>query len=106
MLDHIDFEQVVKNLAGVIGALVSMRFLKGPLLGKLVMACGGAAFSFFAAEWVSAKTSLPEGLAGFLLGLFGMSVLSRIWEWFEVTTFDFSNLFKGWFKVKDLKDEE
>ena len=28
---------------------------------------------------------IPEGLSGFLLGLFGMAIASRFWEWIQTT---------------------
>lgn len=101
-----DLEAWVSKLAGVAGALVSVRFLSGPLPARLIMALGGAVFSYYAAEYVSAKTSLPEGLAGFLLGLFGMSFLSRIWEWFQTVKFDPGSLFKGVFKSPEARQKE
>ena len=101
MVSWESIEGIAVKLAGVAGALVSMRFLKGTWIEKLTMACGGAAFSFFSADYLTLRTSLPVGLSGFLLGLFGMSILSRAWEWFQTTTFDFSGFFKGVFKIKD-----
>lgn len=94
-------ESIAAKLAGIAGALVSMRFLKGTVVEKLTMAAGGAVFSFFAADFVATKTSVPPGLSGFLLGLFGMSILSRAWEWFQSTTIDFGAFFKGIFKSKE-----
>lgn len=73
------------RLAGVAGALVSMRFLSGSIFERTLMAIGGAFFAFYATEWVASKVGLPEGLCGFLLGLFGMSILSRTWEWMQST---------------------
>lgn len=80
-----DIEMWASRLAGVAGALVSMRFLNGTVLERILMATGGAFFSFYAAPWASERLSLPEGLTGFLLGLFGMSVLARLWEWVQTT---------------------
>lgn len=94
-----NLEYIVSKLAGVAGALVSVRFLSGSLASRLVMALGGATFSLYAAEYVSAKLSLPEGLAGFLLGLFGMSILSRIWEAIEKGKLD---KFIPWVRNADL----
>jgi hypothetical protein len=80
-----DFEILASRLAGALGALVSMRFLNGTILERSLMAVGGAAFSFYASAWTAQKLSIPEGLCGFLLGLFGMSILSRLWEWLQTT---------------------
>lgn len=85
MLQWDDIEAWGARLAGVAGALVSMRFLNGTIVERVFMAIGGAFFAFYATDWVSSKLALPEGLTGFLLGLFGMSILSRMWEWMQTT---------------------
>jgi hypothetical protein len=41
--------------------------------------------SYFGTPWLSERIGLPEGLAGFLLGLFGMAIMSRAWEWVQTT---------------------
>jgi hypothetical protein len=81
-----DIQQWGLRLAGVAGALVSMRFVSGTLSERIPMFIGGAFFSFYATEWTAQWLALPEGLTGFLLGLFGMSVLNRVWEWMQATT--------------------
>ena len=80
-----EVQQWILRFAGVAGALVSMRFVNGSLFERLLMMIGGAFFSFYATEWTAQWLSLPQGLTGFLLGLFGMSVLSRVWEWVQST---------------------
>ncbi|VTU32375.1 hypothetical protein H4CHR_02999 [Variovorax sp. PBS-H4] len=71
-----------KLAAGIAGALVSMKFLQGTWPEKLGMAAGGSALSYFAttpiAEWLS--TPRAEGLVGFLVGLFGMAIVSKGYE--------------------------
>jgi hypothetical protein len=79
------FDGLAGKLAGVAGALVSMRFLQGSFMERLTLAAGGAALSYYAGPHVSIKTGLPLGLAGFLIGMFGMAVLSKVWEWIQTT---------------------
>lgn len=81
-----DIQQWILRLAGVAGALTSMRFVSGTYFERVLMVIGGAFFSFYATEWTAQWLELPPGLTGFLLGLFGMSVLSRVWEWMQSTT--------------------
>jgi len=81
-----DIQQLMVHLSGVAGALASMRFVSGTLWQRVIMVIGGAFFSFYAMDWTAQWLALPIGLAGFLLGLFGMSVLSRVWEWMQSTT--------------------
>lgn len=95
-----DFETWGLRLSGVVGALVSMKFVKGTFRERVIMAIGGAAFSFYATDFIVGKLSLPPGLAGFLLGLFGMSILSRLWEWLQTSdvltwAIDFLTQFKA-----------
>lgn len=73
------------KLAGVAGALVSMRFLQGTWPERISTAAAGAILSYYMADWLAAKVGLPLGLTGFLLGLFGMAVMSRAWEWVQTT---------------------
>jgi len=97
MFNWDDFQTGAGRVAGVAGALVSMRFIAGSIAERLVMAAGGALFSFFASEYVAHKLAIPEGLAGFLLGLFGMSILSRIWDWVQTVSID--GFIRSWFKI-------
>ena len=80
-----DFDVVAAKLAGVAGALVSMRFLQGTWPQRISTAVCGALISFYAAPYVSVRVGIPEGLSGFLLGLFGMAIASRLWEWVQTT---------------------
>lgn len=73
------------KLAGLGGAIVSMRFLQGTWFERGFTALGGVLLSYFAAPFLSQRIGLPEGLTGFLLGLFGMAVMSRAWEWIQTT---------------------
>lgn len=64
---------------------MSAFFLKGLWYEKLAFIIGGGVVSYYAGPWVSATLGLPDGLSGFLSGLFGMAVLSRAWEWVQNT---------------------
>lgn len=80
-----DFDVIAAKLAGVAGALVSMRFLQGTWPQRISTAICGALISFYASPYVSIRVGIPEGLSGFLLGLFGMAIASRLWEWVQTT---------------------
>lgn len=79
MID-LDIDALAVKLAGVAGSLVSMRYLQGSWPARISMAAGGSLISYYAAPHLAAVTGVPEGLTGFLLGLFGMAVVSRAWE--------------------------
>lgn len=73
---------LVQFAAGASGALVSMRFMAGTWFEKLTMALGGSALSFYGtlplSNWLALSNA--EGLLGFLIGLFGMALVSKAYE--------------------------
>jgi len=69
--DQFNDVSIAKLASGVAGALVSMRFLQGTWPEKLTMTTP-------LAEWLS--TPRAEGLVGFLVGLFGMALVSKGYE--------------------------
>lgn len=73
---------VFKLVAGVAGAAVSLRFVQGTWPERLIMAAGGAALSYFASDLIARWLSVPDalGLVGFLTGLFGMAIVSKVYE--------------------------
>lgn len=84
MADTPSLEQIgiVKIISGIAGSVVSLRFVQGTWVEKLLMTFGGAFLSYFgtspAAYYVGLEKS--EGLVGFLIGLFGMAIASKIYE--------------------------
>ena len=73
---------IAKAAAGIAGAFVSLNFLEGTMSQKLVLACGGSLMSYF----FSTQTALylgmkdAEGMIGFLIGMFGMAIASKVFE--------------------------
>jgi hypothetical protein len=87
--------------AKLAGALVSMRFLQGSWPERALTALAGAVLSYYTTDWLAAKVGLPLGLTGFLLGLFGMAVMSRAWEWVQATPVArIWDAILGWFQRK------
>lgn len=84
-LQDLNVDVWAAKLSGVAGALTSMRFLKGSWPERLTAAALGAVLSYYASDWLANKVGLPLGLTGYLLGLFGMAVVSRAWEWVQST---------------------
>lgn len=84
-MSDVNVDGLMAKLAGVAGAIVSMRFLQGTFIERSTMAVSGAVLSYFMSPYISMKTGLPEGFCGFLLGVFGMAVVSRVWEVIETT---------------------
>ena len=81
----LDIDAALTKLAGAVGACASLAFLKGTWPERVAMAIGGSVVSYYATPWAAAKAGLPEGLSGFLLGLFGMTVCAKAWEAIQAT---------------------
>jgi len=64
----------------MLGAAVSMRYLQGSWFERLSMAASGSLVAYYAAPYLSLVLGIPEGLMGFLTGMFGMAIVSRAWE--------------------------
>ena len=78
---------IAKLAAGLAGSVVSLRFVQGTIPERIFMGIGGAALSYYAstpaAQWVGIKDA--EGLVGFLIGLFGMAIMAKVYEVILVT---------------------
>lgn len=76
---------LAKLIPAVLGSLVSLRFVQGTWPERILMALGGATLSYHAttpsATWLQVADA--EGLVGFLIGLFGMAVVSKLYEAFQ-----------------------
>lgn len=72
----------VKIIAGFFGSLVSLKFVPGTFFEKTLMLAGGVALSYFATSPVTDWLAIPktEGLIGFFIGLFGMALVSKVYE--------------------------
>lgn len=75
-----DFDAFAAKFAGVLGAAVSMRYLQGSWMARISMAASGSLGAYYAAPYLSVVLGIPEGLMGFLVGMFGMAIVSRAWE--------------------------
>nr|WP_297388287.1 hypothetical protein [uncultured Roseateles sp.] len=68
------------KVAGSAGSLLALLFLKEAWPRNLAMFFGGAAASWFGAEPVAVWLGLTSGFVGFLLGLFSMAIVSKLFE--------------------------
>lgn len=82
MADQIPDFSIAKLAAGIAGSVVSLRFVQGSVLERVFMGIGGAALSYYATTPVSIWAGVrdAEGLVGFLIGLFGMAVMAKVYE--------------------------
>jgi hypothetical protein len=73
---------VAKLAPAVVGAMVSLKYMQGTYIERLAMAVGGAALSYYGTTPVAVWSNAPgaEGLIGFAIGLFGMSIVAKCYE--------------------------
>lgn len=73
---------LIKVIPASLGALVSLRFVQGTLPERLLMTAGGVSLSYYAtppsAAWLQMTSA--EGLVGFVIGLFGMTLAAKVYE--------------------------
>lgn len=79
------FQEVEKLLPGAIGSLGALLWIRGTWPRRIAMMALGSAASYYGAPHVASVTGMGEGLAGFLVGLFGMSVVDSLFKtWQEL----------------------
>ena len=77
-----DLERLLPGAIGSIGALL---WIKGTWPRRIAMVGLGSAASYYGAQHVANLSGMGEGLAGFLVGLFGMSVVDSVFKtWQEL----------------------
>ena len=80
-----NFQGVEKILPGIIGSLGALLWIKGSWPRRIAMMVLGSAASYYGAPHVSGLFGMEEGLSGFLVGLFGMSVVDSLFKtWQEL----------------------
>lgn len=90
--------EIGKLAPGLIGSLGALLWIKGTWPRRIAMVALGSAASFYAGPLVATKLSMGEGLAGFLVGLFGMSVVDSIFKaWYE---HDIGGTLNEWFRAR------
>lgn len=75
----------VKIISGLVGSVVSLKFVPGTKLEKATMVLGGLACAFYGADLIAEYLGISVkgvGLIGFLVGMFGMTILHKIFEGF------------------------
>lgn len=77
------YEAVKHLIPGFLGSAGALLWLKDTWPRKLAMVCLGVATSYYASPFFSQVFSLDAGLSGFLVGLFGMSIVDSIFRTWE-----------------------
>ncbi len=78
---------------GIVGSAISLKWLPGSYLTKAAMWAGGCSMSLFAAKPFAQFMHMGDGgigFAGFMLGLFSMAVVSKLFD--AISAFDSAGL--------------
>lgn len=101
---------VIKVVSGVAGATVSLRFIPGVWYERVAMFFGGVFCSLYGADVIASYLDMGQkatGLVGFLVGIFGMALISKIYE--GITSLDAKRLAGDawdWLMRKPPKEKE
>lgn len=72
--------EIIKALPGALGAIVALRWIEGSPLQRVASVLGGGSAAYYGAEHAANAMGVSAGFAGFLLGLFGMALASKLFE--------------------------
>lgn len=81
--------EITKALPGVFGSIGALLWIKGPMSRRISMVLLGSAASYYGTPHLSITLGMGEGLTGFLIGLFGMSIVDSIfktWQELDLST--------------------
>lgn len=73
---------LAKMIPAILGSVISLKWVQGTWVERLLMVTGGAVLSYYATPWAANKVNMADaaGLVGFLIGLFGMAVIAPLYE--------------------------
>ena len=89
---------LARLLAGPAGSLVALLWIEGTWPRKIAMFAAGWVLSYYGSEHLATWLGFNEGFSGFLLGLFGMSIVDKVftaWKELEV-----GSIISDWLKKK------
>lgn len=72
--------ELIKALPGTLGSIVALRWIAGSPVQRITSVVGGIASSWYAGEHLATALEVNAGFAGFLVGLFGMSIAAKAFE--------------------------
>ena len=72
--------ELFKILPGALGSLVALGWITGTLLQRVASIFGGSIGAFYATPYLTSAAGTDAGLTGFLVGLFGMAIVSKCYE--------------------------
>jgi len=93
-----------KHIAGPLGAVSALLWIKDTWPRRIGMVLAGSALSYYATPGVSEWATLQPGLTGYLLGLFGMAAVSKMFTTWDAL--DLGTLLRRFLSKRlDLEDK-
>lgn len=93
----------VRDLTGPLGAAAALYWFKGRGWRKLFAFVFGSSLALICSPYLAKWSGMEQGLAGFLLGLFGMAVVSKAYK--ALDDMDLGVLLNKWLKKRlDVED--
>lgn len=84
-MQNFTLNELEKFIPGVVGSLGALLWIRGTWSRRIAMMALGSAASYYGAPHMAQLFTMGEGLAGFLVGLFGMSVVDSVFKtWQEL----------------------
>ncbi len=101
---QVDPEVLPKLGMGFLGAAVSWMATRSGGLRGISIVLTGMAISYYGSDWLATIVKVPEGIAGFLLGLFsGIFAIKAVGSW---DALDLTSIVRQWVRKRlGLPDE-
>lgn len=79
--------EVAKAIPGVLGSLTAVVLMRADWKKSAAIVLPGSALAYYGGAWVGALVGMPEGLAGYLVGVGGMAFMAKVietWQKFDL----------------------
>lgn len=81
MTDPTNFiDAIALKIAGIVGALCSLKYIKGTWYERLTMVTFAIFASYYGSAPLSEKLGIPEGLTGLLIGFLAAALADKLIE--------------------------
>lgn len=87
--------EALRALPGCLGSLFAMLFFREPdLLRSAGFFLAGGTTAWYSYAWVASRSGVSEGLASFLVGLFSMAIVRKLFDIWD--KFDLGSIIVEW----------
>ena len=87
-----------RHLAGPAGSLIALMWMEGTWPRKIAMFAAGWVLSYYGSPHLAEWLGFNEGFSGFLLGLFGMAIVDKLFTaWKDLQV---GQIFTDWLKKR------